>query len=243
MGPNGSACKSTLSYVIAGKSDYALVTEGEVLLDGENIPRHPAGRTGGQAGVFSRFNILSRSSASRRHDVSACFVECAAAARRDEPELTTPDFIKRVRVAFRQARRRSGNAAPAAQMSGFPAAEKEADGNPADGPAGAASLRILDETDSGLDIDALRIVADGVNSLRSPKRGFLVITHYQRLLDYIVPDTVHIMSQGEIVKTGGADLAKSAGSATAIAPMRRMRWPATPPLRRSRTSSKGSDRS
>ena len=107
----------------------------------------------------------------------------------------------------RAARHQAGDAAPAAECRLFGRRE-EAHGNPADGAARTEQFTILDETDSGLDIDALRIVADGVNGLRTPERGFLVITHYQRLLDYIVPDSVHVLSKGRIVKTGGPELAR-----------------------------------
>ena len=124
---------------------------------------------------------------------------------RGEPELLTPDFIKQVNGAAaklgidREMLRRPLNV-------GFSGGEKKRM-EILQMALLSPSMCILDETDSGLDIDALRIVADGVNALRAQNRGFLVITHYQRLLDHIVPDTVHVMSKGRIVKTGGKELA------------------------------------
>jgi Fe-S cluster assembly ATP-binding protein len=201
MGPNGSG-KSTLSYAISGRAGYQ-VTGGSVKLDGVDILGLPADERAAK-GLFLAFQypleipgvttmtfLKSALNAQRRH--------------RGEPELSTPDFIKRVRTAAdrlgvpQEMLRRAFNV-------GFSGGEKKrmeilqmALLEPTFG--------ILDETDSGLDIDALRVVSEGVNALRSPKRGFLVITHYQRLLDHIVPDTVHVMSKGRIVKTGGPDLA------------------------------------
>jgi Fe-S cluster assembly ATP-binding protein len=201
MGPNGSG-KSTLSYVIAGRPDY-VVTEGEVLLDGQNIleldPHERAAK-----GLFLAFQYPLEIPGV----TTMTFLKAAMNSQRKqrgEAELSTPDFMKRVRAASdrlgvkQEMLRRALNV-------GFSGGEKKrlevlqmALLEPRFG--------ILDETDSGLDIDALRIVAEGVNSLRSPDRAFLVITHYQRLLDYIVPDSVHVLSKGRIVKSGGKDLA------------------------------------
>ena len=201
MGPNGSG-KSTLSYVIAGKADYE-VTAGEVLLDGEKIlelsPDERAAK-----GLFLAFQypIEIPGVATMTFLKSALN---AVARQRGEKELTTPDFLRRVRAAADQLKidqemlRRPLNV-------GFSGGEKkrmEILQMALLGPR----MAILDETDSGLDIDALRIVAEGVNALRDPKRAFLVITHYQRLLDHIRPDTVHVMAKGRIVKSGGAELA------------------------------------
>jgi Fe-S cluster assembly ATP-binding protein len=201
MGPNGSG-KSTLSYVIAGKPDYE-VTSGEVLLDGENIldlaPDERARR-----GVFLAFQYPIEIPGV----ATMTFLKAALNAQRrarGEADLTTPDFMRRVREASAQLKveqemlRRPVNV-------GFSGGEKKrveilqmALLQP--------RLGVLDETDSGLDIDALKVVADGVNSLRDPKRSFVIITHYQRLLDHIKPDIVHVMAKGRIVKSGGPELA------------------------------------
>ncbi|PRH86742.1 Fe-S cluster assembly ATPase SufC [Labrys okinawensis] len=201
MGPNGSG-KSTLSYILAGKEDYE-VTEGEILLDGENILEIPVEERAAR-GVFLAFQYPLEIPGV----ATMTFLKAALNAQRKargEAELSTPDFIKRVNSASDELKiskemlRRAFNV-------GFSGGEKKrmeilqmALLQP--------SLAVLDETDSGLDIDALRIVADGVNALRSPKRSFIVITHYQRLLNHIVPDSVHVLSKGRIVKSGGKELA------------------------------------
>jgi len=201
MGPNGSG-KSTLSYVIAGKADYE-VLEGEILLDGENLlemgPDERAAK-----GVFLAFQYPLEIPGVG----TMTFLKAALNAQRKargESELTTPDLMRRVNAAAqkleipRDMLKRGLNV-------GFSGGEKKrmeilqmALLEP--------SFCILDETDSGLDIDALRVVADGVNALRSPDRAFLVITHYQRLLNHIVPDSVHVMAGGRIVRSGGPELA------------------------------------
>jgi Fe-S cluster assembly ATP-binding protein len=201
MGPNGSG-KSTLSYVIAGKADYE-VLDGEILLDGQNLlEMGPDERA--VAGVFLAFQYPLEIPGV----ASMTFLKAALNAQRKargEAELTTPDFIKRVNAAATQLEIPKDMLKRALNV-GFSGGEKKrmeilqmALLQP--------SFCILDETDSGLDIDALRIVSEGVNTLRSPDRAFLVITHYQRLLNHIVPDTVHVMSAGRIVKSGGKDLA------------------------------------
>ncbi len=202
MGPNGSG-KSTLSYVIAGKPDYE-VTSGEALLDGENIlelsPDERAAK-----GLFLAFQYPVEIPGV----ATMTFLKATLNAQRRAralKEMTTPDFMREVRAAADRLKidqemlRRPLNV-------GFSGGEKKrmeilqmALLQP--------RLAILDETDSGLDIDALRIVADGVNALRDKDRAFLVITHYQRLLDHIRPDTVHVMAKGRIVKTGGPELAE-----------------------------------
>ncbi|MBX9741387.1 MAG: Fe-S cluster assembly ATPase SufC [Beijerinckiaceae bacterium] len=201
MGPNGSG-KSTLSYVISGREGYE-VTDGEVLLDGVNLLNLDASERAAQ-GVFLAFQYpLEIPGVTTMTFLKASLN--ATRKGRGEPELSTPEFMKRVRAAAdrlgvpQDMLRRALNV-------GFSGGEKKrmeilqmALLEPKFG--------ILDETDSGLDIDALRIVSEGVNALRSPHRGFLVITHYQRLLDYIVPDKVHVLSKGQIVKTGGKELA------------------------------------
>ena len=201
MGPNGSG-KSTLSYVVAGREGYE-VTDGEIILDGENIlelePNERAAR-----GLFLAFQYpLEIPGVTTMTFLKA--VMNAQRKARGEAEYSTPDFMKTVRAAAdrlgvaQDMLRRALNA-------GFSGGEKKRMEvlqmsllNP--------SFAILDETDSGLDIDALRVVADGVNALRDGKRGFLVITHYQRLLDYIKPDSVHVMAAGRIVTSGGPELA------------------------------------
>ena len=201
MGPNGSG-KSTLSYVIAGRPDYE-VTAGEVLLDGVNILEMAPDERAAK-GLFLAFQypleipgvatmtFLKASMNSQRK-------------KRGEAEMTTPDFIKRVRGAAKDLQvdmdmlKRPLNV-------GFSGGEKKRM-EILQMTLLAPRFAILDETDSGLDIDALRVVADGVNALRGKDRGFLIITHYQRLLDYIKPDTVHVLSRGKIVKTGGPELA------------------------------------
>jgi Fe-S cluster assembly ATP-binding protein len=202
MGPNGSG-KSTLSYVVAGKQGYNVV-EGEILLDGENLlelePNERAAR-----GLFLAFQYPLEI-----HGVATMtFLKAALNAHRrarGEPELTTPEFIKRVNAAAAQLEIDREMLKRAVNV-GFSGGEKKrmeilqmAVLQP--------SVCILDETDSGLDIDALRIVAHGVNALRSPERAFLVITHYQRLLNHIVPDTVHVLANGRVVRSGGPELAR-----------------------------------
>jgi Fe-S cluster assembly ATP-binding protein len=201
MGPNGSG-KSTLSYIIAGKEDYE-VLDGEILLDGENILElEPSERAA--KGVFLAFQYPLEIPGV----ATMTFLKAALNAQRrarEETELTTPEFMKAVQGAAdrleipRDMLKRALNV-------GFSGGEKKrmeilqmALLEP--------RMCILDETDSGLDIDALRIVSEGVNSLRAPNRAFLVITHYQRLLNYIVPDTVHVMANGKIMRSGGKELA------------------------------------
>jgi Fe-S cluster assembly ATP-binding protein len=201
MGPNGSG-KSTLAHVLAGKDAY-VVTQGQVLLDGKDIlalsPDERAAK-----GLFLAFQYPLEIPGV----ATMTFLRTALNAqrkKRGEAELLVPDFIKRVReVAGRlgieqEMLRRGVNV-------GFSGGEKKRN-EILQMALLEPRLCVLDETDSGLDIDALKVVSDGVNRLRSPERGFVVITHYQRLLDYIVPDVVHVLSQGRIVRTGGKELA------------------------------------
>ena len=201
MGPNGSG-KSTLSYVIAGRDDYD-VTDGEVWLNGVNILElEPHERAA--AGLFLAFQYPLEIPGVATMTFLKAAMNAQRKARGQDP-LSTPDFMRHVREASQRLGinqdmlRRPLNV-------GFSGGEKKrmeilqmALLEP--------KFAILDETDSGLDIDALRVVSEGVNALRAPDRGFLVITHYQRLLDHIVPDSVHVMSKGEIVKSGGPELA------------------------------------
>jgi Fe-S cluster assembly ATP-binding protein len=201
MGPNGSG-KSTLSYVIAGKPDYE-VTGGEILFDGENLlelaPNERAAK-----GVFLAFQYPVEIPGV----ATMTFLKASLNAQRrarGEADLTTPDFMRSVRGAA-QSLKVDFDMLKRPVNVGFSGGEKKrieilqmALLQP--------RLCVLDETDSGLDIDALKIVSEGVNALRDAGRSFLVITHYQRLLDHIRPDVVHVMSKGRIVKTGGPELA------------------------------------
>ena len=201
MGPNGSG-KSTLAYVLAGKEGYQ-PTAGEVRFDGRNLfEMEPDERAA--AGLFLAFQYPLEIPGV----ATMTFLRTALNAqrkRRGEAELSTPDFIKRVREASgklgidQEMLRRAVNV-------GFSGGEKKRN-EILQMALLQPRLAVLDETDSGLDIDALKIVADGVNRLRGPDRSFVVITHYQRLLNYIVPDVVHVLSRGRIVKTGGKGLA------------------------------------
>ncbi|HKS61909.1 MAG TPA: Fe-S cluster assembly ATPase SufC, partial [Xanthobacteraceae bacterium] len=198
---NGSG-KSTLAYVLAGKANYN-VTEGDVLLDGESILEMAPDERAAK-GVFLAFQYPIEIPGV----ATMTFLRTALNAqrkKRGDPELTTPDFMKRVRE---QAGKLSINMDMLRRgvNVGFSGGEKKRN-EILQMALLEPRLAVLDETDSGLDIDALKIVADGVNRLRSPERGFVVITHYQRLLDYIVPDIVHVLSKGRIVKTGGKELA------------------------------------
>jgi len=201
MGPNGSG-KSTLSYVIAGRQDYE-VLDGEILLDGENLlEMAPDERAA--AGVFLAFQYPLEIPGV----ATMMFLRTALNAqrkKRGEEELSAPDFNRRVfdmakkLEIDRDMLRRGVNV-------GFSGGEKKRN-EILQMALLEPKLAVLDETDSGLDIDALKVVSDGVNRLRSPERAFVVITHYQRLLDYIVPDVVHVLSKGRIVRTGGKELA------------------------------------
>ena len=201
MGPNGSG-KSTLSYVVAGRPGYE-VTSGSIMLNGEDILAMEANERAAK-GIFLAFQYpLEIPGVTTMTFLKASMN--AQRKQRGEEELTTPDFIKRVRAAAdklgvsQDMLRRPLNV-------GFSGGEKKRM-EVLQMVLLEPKVAILDETDSGLDIDALRIVAEGVNALRSPDRAFVVITHYQRLLDYIVPDSVHILSAGRIVKSGDKELA------------------------------------
>ena len=201
MGPNGSG-KSTLSYVVAGKEDYEVV-EGDILLNGESLLEMEAHERAA-AGLFLAFQYpLEIPGVATMTFLKA--VMNAQRKARGEDEIGPGDFMKAVRAAAGQLKIDPDMLKRALNV-GFSGGEKKrmeilqmALLQP--------KFAILDETDSGLDIDALRIVSEGVNALRSPERGMLVITHYQRLLDHIRPDTVHVMAKGRIVKSGGPELA------------------------------------
>jgi|SRR5579862_524266 len=201
MGPNGSG-KSTLAYVLAGKDNYR-VTAGEVRLDGENIlDMAPDARAA--KGLFLAFQYPVEVPGV----ATMTFLRTALNAQRKargEKELSTPEFIKLVRDTAghlgidQEMLRRAVNV-------GFSGGEKKRN-EILQMAILQPRLAVLDETDSGLDIDALKTVADGVNRLRSPQRSMVLITHYQRLLNYIVPDVVHVMAKGRVVKSGGKQLA------------------------------------
>jgi Fe-S cluster assembly ATP-binding protein len=202
MGPNGSG-KSTLSYVLAGRPGYE-VTGGSVTYQGKNL-LEMAPEERACEGVFLAFQypvelpgvanttfLKHALNARRKHlgEAELDALEFVKALRKKAKELNIPDdMLKRpVNVGFSGGEKKRNETLQMAILE--------------------PRMAILDETDSGLDIDALKLVSDGVNALRSADRSFLVITHYQRLLDYIVPDKVHVLSAGRIVKTGGKELAQ-----------------------------------
>ena len=201
MGRNGSG-KSTLSYVLAGKEDYE-VTSGEVLLDGQNIlEMEPNERA--TAGLFLAFQYPIEIPGV----ATMTFLKAAMNAQRKargDAELTTPDFMRAVKEAGASLHIDSDMLKRALNV-GFSGGEKKR-AEILQMALLKPKMCILDETDSGLDIDALKLVSEGVNALRSPERSMLVITHYQRLLNHIVPDVVHVFSDGKIVESGDKSLA------------------------------------
>ncbi|HVI29102.1 Fe-S cluster assembly ATPase SufC [Hansschlegelia sp.] len=201
MGPNGSG-KSTLSYVLAGKDDYE-VTAGSATLDGQDLfAMEPNERAA--AGLFLAFQYPLEIPGV----ATMTFLKTALNAQRrarGEAELPTPQFMKLVREKA-DSLSISTDMLKRGLNVGFSGGEKKRN-EVLQMALLEPKLCVLDETDSGLDIDALRIVAQGVNELRAQNRSFVVITHYQRLLDHIVPDVVHVMAKGRIVRTGGAELA------------------------------------
>jgi len=202
MGPNGSG-KSTLSYVLAGRDGYE-VTGGSASLDGEDLlDADPEERAA--SGLFLAFQYPVEIPGVGNMTFLRTALNSQRKARGEE-EVSSPDFLKMVRAKAKDLNidmdmlKRPVNV-------GFSGGEKKRMEifqmmmlEP--------RFIVMDETDSGLDVDALRVVADGVNKLRSPVRGMLIITHYQRLLDYIVPDRVHVLSGGKIAASGDADFAK-----------------------------------
>jgi len=201
MGPNGSG-KSTLSYILAGRDDYE-VTEGDILYNGQSILElDPAERAA--MGVFLAFQYPMEIPGVATMEFLKTALNALRKARGEEI-LKIPEFLKRVK---------QNAAALEIDMAmlkrplnvGFSGGEKKR-AEILQMALLEPTLCVLDETDSGLDIDALKIVADGVNRLRAAQRSFLVITHYQRLLDYIVPDSVHVLYKGRIIKSGDKNLA------------------------------------
>lgn len=201
MGPNGSG-KSTLSYVLAGRDGYE-VTGGSATLNGEDLlDADPEERAA--SGLFLAFQYPVEIPGVGNMTFLRTAVNSQRKAR-GEDEISAPDFLKLVRAKAKDLNidmdmlKRPVNV-------GFSGGEKKRN-EILQMAILEPRMCILDETDSGLDVDAMKLVADGVNALRSPDRGFLVITHYQRLLDHIKPDVVHILAGGRIVQSGGPELA------------------------------------
>jgi Fe-S cluster assembly ATP-binding protein len=201
MGPNGSG-KSTLSYVLSGRDGYE-ITEGGVELEGANLLEMEADERAA-AGLFLAFQYPVEIPGVGNMTFLREALNSQRRAR-DEAEMSAGEFLKHVRA---QAAALDMNAEMLKRSVnvGFSGGEKKRN-EILQMSVLAPKMCILDETDSGLDIDAMKLVAQGVNALRAPDRSFLVITHYQRLLDHIKPDIVHIMADGRIVVTGGPELA------------------------------------
>jgi Fe-S cluster assembly ATP-binding protein len=201
MGPNGSG-KSTLARALAGHPEY-LVTAGEVLYEGRNLlEMDPDERA--REGVFMAFQYPVEIAGVN----NAYFLKAAMNAKRKhrgQPELDAMEFMSLIKEKSKLLDIDQGMLSRAVN-EGFSGGEKKRN-EIFQMTLLEPKLAILDETDSGLDIDALKTVAAGVNALRSPERAMIVVTHYQRLLNYIVPDYVHVLSAGRIVKSGGKDLA------------------------------------
>ncbi|WP_375778961.1 Fe-S cluster assembly ATPase SufC [Bradyrhizobium sp. ma5] len=201
MGPNGSG-KSTLSQVIAGKPGYE-VTGGQILFRGENLLEMEANERAAK-GVFLAFQYPVEIPGVTTMNFLRTALNTQRKARAQQ-EFSTPKFLKKVREVVKSLNIPQDMLKRGVNV-GFSGGEKKRN-EILQMALFEPSLCILDEIDSGLDIDALRIAADGVNALRSPERAMVVITHYQRLLNYIVPDVVHVMSKGRVVKSGGKELA------------------------------------
>jgi Fe-S cluster assembly ATP-binding protein len=201
MGPNGSG-KSTLSYVLSGRDGYE-VTEGSAQLDGEDIlDMEPEERAA--AGVFLAFQYPVEIPGVSNNIFLRTAVNAQRKAR-GQDEMSAGDFLKLIREKAKELKINADMLKRPVNM-GFSGGEKKRN-EILQMAMLEPRMCILDETDSGLDVDAMKLVSDGVNALRTEGRGFLVITHYQRLLDHIKPDVVHIMADGRIVKTGGPELA------------------------------------
>ena len=201
MGPNGAG-KSTLSAVIAGKDGYE-VTQGSITFEGQDVLEMEVEERA-QAGLLLGFQYPVEIPGVKNIYLLKAALNAQREAR-GESEIPAPEFMKLVKEKLAQMKM-DASFLQRAVNEGFSGGEKKRNEifhmavlDPV--------LAVLDETDSGLDIDALKIVADGVNSLRSEERAFIIITHYQRLLNYIVPDVVHVLLDGKIVRTGGKELA------------------------------------
>ncbi len=201
MGPNGSG-KSTLASVLAGKEEYE-VTGGEVLFHGKDLLELGPDERAGE-GLFLAFQYPVEIPGVSMVNFLRASVGAVREYRGQEP-LSAGDFLKLMNEK-KKIVEMDANLTKRAVNEGFSGGEKKRN-EVFQMAMLEPTLSILDETDSGLDIDALKVVAGAVNKLRGPERSFLVITHYQRLLDYIVPDFVHVLYQGRIVKSGGKELA------------------------------------
>lgn len=201
MGPNGSG-KSTLAQVLAGREDYE-VTQGQVRYEGKNLlEASPEERA--QAGVFLAFQYpVEIPGVSNTYFLRAALNSIRVS--RGLEEIDAIDFLSMIREKTHLLKM-DESLLTRPVNEGFSGGEKKRN-EVFQMAVLEPSLCVLDETDSGLDIDALKIVADGVNAMRSPDRASIVVTHYQRLLNYIVPDFVHVLSQGRIVRSGGKELA------------------------------------
>jgi len=201
MGPNGSG-KSTLSYVLTGRDGYK-VTAGSVQLDGEDIlEMEPEERAA--AGLFLAFQYPVEIPGVGNMTFLRTALNAQRKARGEE-EVSAPDFLRLIREKAKVLKIDADMLKRPVNV-GFSGGEKKRN-EILQMEVLQPRMCILDETDSGLDVDAMRLVAEGVNAMRTPDRGFLVITHYQRLLDHIRPDVVHIMAEGRIVQSGGPELA------------------------------------
>ena len=201
MGPNGSG-KSTLSYVLSGRAGYE-VTQGSAELDGRDLlALAPEERAA--AGLFLAFQYPVEIPGVGNMTFLRTAVNSQRKARGEE-ELSAAEFLKQVRAKARELKIDAEMLKRPVNV-GFSGGEKKRN-EILQMAMLEPKMCILDETDSGLDVDAMKLVAEGVNKLRSAGRSFLVITHYQRLLDHIKPDVVHIMADGRMIKSGGADLA------------------------------------
>jgi Fe-S cluster assembly ATP-binding protein len=201
MGPNGSG-KSTLSHVLTGREGYQ-VQSGEALFEGKDLLTMPT-ETRAREGVFLAFQYpVEIPGVTNKYFLKAAFN--ALRKHRGQPEMSAGDFLKYIKAKAATVEmdpkllNRDVNA-------GFSGGEKKRN-EILQLAVLEPKLCLLDETDSGLDIDALKVVANGVNAMRSPQRAFVIVTHYQRLLDYIKPDFVHVLAGGKIVKSGGKELA------------------------------------
>ena len=204
MGPNGAG-KSTLNAVLTGRPDYE-VTEGSIVYDGKDLlSMAPEERS--WAGIFLSFQYPVEIPGVTITAFMTAFMKAAVQARRKAqglPEMKTPEFLKllKEKMAFVQMKPEFAKREVNVGFSGGEKKRNEIFQMALLDP----TLSILDETDSGLDVDALKIVADGVNALRSPEKSAIIITHYQKLLEYVRPDVVHVLKDGRIVRTGGPEL-------------------------------------
>ncbi|MEI4261988.1 Fe-S cluster assembly ATPase SufC [Roseovarius sp. D0-M9] len=201
MGPNGSG-KSTLSYVLSGRDGYK-VTEGTATLEGQDILAMETEERAA-AGLFLAFQYPVEIPGVGNMTFMRTALNSQRKARGEE-EMSAAEFLKLIRAKAKELQIDADMLKRPVNV-GFSGGEKKRN-EILQMALLEPKMCILDETDSGLDVDAMKLVAQGVNALRSEGRGFLVITHYQRLLDHITPDVVHIMSDGRIIKTGGPELA------------------------------------